>query len=862
MLKQICEASIRQINAEKEEHEEERRTKRSRGDESSNVSISNRTQGTGNTTSSGDIDGMDHDLAEEGDQNARETFHGMNETFANLKQSLYFLFLSEAKVDCDRMKALANSLNYCYTNDDKYVQDQMNICGLMDIVYTGRDFTWSSNKYGTVIRKSRIDMAIGNSYWCMNFPLDKLFHLVQAGSDHCPILLSPTVNDNPKTWRPFKFFAMWMKHFSFKNQLQVAWNNDTHGSPAFKLVSKKQNTRLRISQWNKIEFGDINRNISNIQTQLEMAQKAPITADQHDKIISLTKNLDEWFDIKTEIYRQKENVRKNIDSLCDANGVWYDNRDGIANLLINHFEYVSKTSTPCLSDTIFDILPTIISNQNNLEFTRIPSGDQIHNTVKHMSAWSSPGPDGFQVGFYQANWDIVGHDVIIVIQSFFGHGFMPSTFNKTYISLIPKTDKAKSPVDFRPIGRAIHDNIIVAHEMIHTMKHKEGSSGTMALKLDLSKAFDRIEWPFLLGILRKFGFNEKFCGYIEQCVSTTQIVILLNGSPTKCFTPSRGVKAARKAPSITHLMFDDDIIIFTKADMHNVNGIIIPNTMIDKMDSIQRHLFWGHQNNRGHCPTGWNKLSIPKPLGGLGFRNLEKFNTAMLTKLAWKACNENDSLCMQIIRAKYDNNGSLLHIDKLKDDCSWLWRSFYSGLEVVQQHSMWVVHSGTKINIWLDNWIIGYNSPSVSVMRLSSLNSYSLVCDLFIPNTRTRNNDLVVSLFNHETATTILNMNVPLTGQDYLIWKPNRKGKFSVKSAYNTLCVDYVNNAISNDIIPKEVWKNLWHMRVPHRVQLFLWKCLKDIVPTREKISVYKQDIESIIVVFAIIIWKPVFISF
>lgn len=84
MLKQICGASIRKINAEKEEHEEERRTKRSRGDDSSNVSSSNCPQGTGNTTLYGDIDGMDHDLAEEGDQNAREIFHGMNEASANL----------------------------------------------------------------------------------------------------------------------------------------------------------------------------------------------------------------------------------------------------------------------------------------------------------------------------------------------------------------------------------------------------------------------------------------------------------------------------------------------------------------------------------------------------------------------------------------------------------------------------------------------------------------------------------------------------------------------------------------------------------------------------------------------------------
>ncbi|XP_026398879.1 uncharacterized protein LOC113294719 [Papaver somniferum] len=125
----------------------------------------------------------------------------------------------------------------------------------------------------------------------------------------------------------------------------------------------------------------------------------------------------------------------------------------------------------------------------------------------------------------------------------------------------------------------------------------------------------------------------------------------------------------------------------------------IPKTMIDQMESIQTHFWWGHSSNRGLCLIGWNKLSIPKALGGLGFRNLEQFNNAMLAKLAWKACNDENSLCMQILRAKYGKNGSLLHLDKLKDESSWLWKGIYVGIEVVQQYSMWIVQCGTKINI-------------------------------------------------------------------------------------------------------------------------------------------------------------------
>ncbi|XP_026410067.1 uncharacterized protein LOC113305194 [Papaver somniferum] len=226
--------------------------------------------------------------------------------------------------------------------------------------------------------------------------------------------------------------------------------------------------------------------------------------------------------------------------------------------------------------------------------------------------------------------------------------------------------------------------------------------------------------------------------------------------------------------------------------------------MIDQMDSIQKHFWWGHSDNKGLCLIGWNKLHVPKALGGLGIRNLEHFNTALLTKVAWKACNNDNFLCMQIVRAKYGKNGNLLHLDKLKEDCSWLWRSIYSDIEVVQQYSKWIVQCGTKIKIWLDNWIIGLNSPPVPTVRLSSFVSSTFVWDLFYPGIRVWNEQIISAIFDVETSNAILSMYVPDTGEDYLIWKLDRRGKFSVKSAYNALSAEDVNNTIIGDTIPTE----------------------------------------------------------
>ena len=80
--------------------------------------------------------------------------------------------------------------------------------------------------------------------------------------------------------------------------------------------------------------------------------------------------------------------------------------------------------------------------------------------------------------------------------------------------------------------RVITDNILIAHEMLHSLKAKRTSKlGYMALKLDMSKAYDRIEWIFLEKIMLKMGFSEKFIHLISMCVCFVTYSIMLNGKP-------------------------------------------------------------------------------------------------------------------------------------------------------------------------------------------------------------------------------------------------------------------------------------------------------------------------------------------
>ena len=149
-------------------------------------------------------------------------------------------------------------------------------------------------------------------------------------------------------------------------------------------------------------------------------------------------------------------------------------------------------------------------------------------------------------------------------------------------------------------GCAISDNVLITHEVLHYLKSSDAEKRcSMAVKTDMSKAYDRLEWDFIKCVLLRLGFHEKWVGLVMQCVSTVTYSFLINGSPRGKVTPSRGIRqgdplspyifilcrevlsglcnraqaegslkgicVARGSPRVNHLLFADDIMFFTRA---------------------------------------------------------------------------------------------------------------------------------------------------------------------------------------------------------------------------------------------------------------------------------------------------------
>jgi len=142
-------------------------------------------------------------------------------------------------------------------------------------------------------------------------------------------------------------------------------------------------------------------------------------------------------------------------------------------------------------------------------------------------------------------------------------------------------------------GRQILDSVLIVNECVDS-QIRSGESGLLC-KLDLEKAYDHMNWDFLLYLLQRCGFGEKLRDWIRFCISTVRFSILVNGTPSGFFTSSRGLRQGdllspllfvvvmeagfavgpreSKAIEVNHLLFADDTLIFCGAQEEQIRHL-------------------------------------------------------------------------------------------------------------------------------------------------------------------------------------------------------------------------------------------------------------------------------------------------
>jgi hypothetical protein len=308
----------------------------------------------------------------------------------------------------------------------------------------------------------------------------------------------------------------------------------------------------------------------------------------------------------------KRRRRNTIVSVKDENNIIHFMPEQIGNTFVNYFRYIFASSNanngrPYMGSQ----LP-----QTSDDFTySIPDKHELFETLKEMKRNASPGPDGFNVKFYLATWSWIGDDVAILVRSFFESGVLPAHINDTHIALIPKKLVPLVPADYRPIslcnviykliakslanrlkphlpdyvhpsqqafieGRRISNNIIIAQEITHSFALGSFKDQAFMLKIDLAKAFDRLEWKFIVAALSRKGLHGHFINLVHACISSPTFSVVINGQPFARFRSYRGIRQGCPLSPYLFVLAINELALALQDAMSNnsLDGIVLgPN---------------------------------------------------------------------------------------------------------------------------------------------------------------------------------------------------------------------------------------------------------------------------------------------
>ncbi|KAH0987413.1 hypothetical protein GBA52_014590 [Prunus armeniaca] len=259
-------------------------------------------------------------------------------------------------------------------------------------------------------------------------------------------------------------------------------------------------------------------------------------------------------DRNTKFFHTSTAIRRNrnrISRILGDDGTLYEKQEDVERVFNDYFSKLFAFDGSHTWNGVLDCIHPIVKDDWNRELCRPIELEEYWDEVKEVIVGTAMS--------YSESWEAV------------------QGFNHTNIALIPKVLNPEIPSQFRPIslcnnaykilskilanrlkdilphlishqqnafipGRQIQDNILVAHEVFHYLRLKrKGKVGELGLKLDMNKAYDRVEWDFLEATMKKMGFGNFWINMVMRCVTTVSFSVVINGKPGSSFIPSRGL---------------------------------------------------------------------------------------------------------------------------------------------------------------------------------------------------------------------------------------------------------------------------------------------------------------------------------
>uniref|UniRef100_M1DB34 Retrotransposon protein, unclassified n=1 Tax=Solanum tuberosum TaxID=4113 RepID=M1DB34_SOLTU len=266
--------------------------------------------------------------------------------------------------------------------------------------------------------------------------------------DHFPLLLEMT-NRQYSSTKYFKFLHCWVDNLNFMDTVRLCWDRDIQGHPMWNFHQKLKRVSSTLSNWSKIEFGDIFARVKDFEVVRLAEEKYIQTNSDQDRssLHALNAEYIRFLKLEESILKQKAQLqwfkegnantsyfhalmrgrrrKLFIHKVRNDNGNWIQGDDNIAKAACDHFQELFTEQNHYVREDILACIPTLVTDEQNDNLTIMPDLEELKN-----------------------------------------------------------------------VGRSISENIMLAQQIVHGINQKN-LGGNVVIKLDMAKAYDRVSWPLL-----------------------------------------------------------------------------------------------------------------------------------------------------------------------------------------------------------------------------------------------------------------------------------------------------------------------------------------------------------------------------
>ncbi|XP_060962336.1 uncharacterized protein LOC133032418 [Cannabis sativa] len=616
----------------------------------------------------------------------------------------------------------------------------------------------------------RLNRALVTHGWNDLFPDARLQNLEISASDHCPILLNLNLFRKVVSLKKFRFENAWVREPMCHQIVHDNW--DVHESNS--LSSKIKCCSTALAEWGKDITGHKTQHKEAQNRLFEVLAQKEVFWKQRSKQMWLQSGDQntKYFHACAST-RHKNNQ---ILSLKNKSGIWVDWENGLPGVIEDYFRELSTASeidwgrvTACVHNRV--------STAMNESLTISVDAEEVRKSLFQMHPDKSPGPDGFNPWFYQKFWDIIvskvlanqlkivlpsvisetqstflpgrliidnilisfevmhylkkkqmGREGVLVlspIQSHRGGGhkigfIIPTRGLRQGDPLSPDlfllcAERFSSLIrDYERLGkiRASEDSAIKMIEMLNIFQKASGQQ----VNLQKSSIFfsANIVNEVRQHLCSMLGVNEA--GDDSAYLSLSNIVSR-NKMALLGFLEDKMRKRIQGWEGRLLSKAGKELLIKTVAQSlpsYEMNVFLLPVETCNEMEQLMCKFWWrSSKNNKGIHWKKWDRLTVHKSKGGMGFGNLHDFNLSLLCKQGWRLFSRLDSLVSKIFKARYYRNGTFLNAE-LGSNPSFVWRSIYETQEIVRKGARCRVGDGSRINIVLDLWLPNEDNPRVT----------------------------------------------------------------------------------------------------------------------------------------------------